>query len=629
MAGVVAVDLGGTFIKAGIVIGGAIVCRDRRTTQVSHGADAIMRSIVELINRLLDRHHMHAGGIDGIGVAVPSQITSDGRSPVAPINVPCLKNVPVAEKVAEPFGWPCVIENDANAAALGERSYGLGRGSSHLIALTLGTGVGGGVISEGRLLRGPINASGDLGHILVEPGGRKCACGRRGCLEAHVSTGALVDRGKQLCPDLELDLATGPLVLAEAARHGEPEAIQIFDEVGYYLGQGIADLVHIFGPDLIILGGGLSEASDLFGSKLRETLREQCTLQALCNHVRIEVSELRDDAALLGLAAAFEETNSQRSARPHVGMSGSAETQLGGGPEPVSEQRSEVGTGRDTEFLLELVMDATRRAASVVRDTVWSKSYYDDHEARRYAGTGAHHMAPVLDKAAHQAIVDTIEESCGSYFLVSEEADGHTVCKGSDDGDLCFIADPLDGSAFARRRMPLASSSLCAYSRTESRAIASAVTDVFLGVTYYTADYLDGSFMDTGVTRYQISTSGCEELECASCAVLGTDRDRLAAVAEQQPLVQQIHWMLNCCGAMEICRVAAGDIDIAAEFAKGFHIWDLAAASHILQNAGGTIASPEGNPIALPSSLDQRYRFIATATKTLFDHMRQAVTWSP
>jgi myo-inositol-1(or 4)-monophosphatase len=277
------------------------------------------------------------------------------------------------------------------------------------------------------------------------------------------------------------------------------------------------------------------------------------------------------------------------------------------------------------DWLLELVKRGTRQAATAVRKIAWSQSYYDG-PSRRYVGPDDHHTAAVLDPPAQQAILDVLG-SLDSFVLVGEELSGHILCHGEDTGDLCFIADPLDGSAFARHRIPLASSSLCAYSRKQGRPIASAVTDVFLGVTYFTAENLEGAFSECEGRKLKITTSGSTRLENASCTALGAQPERFAALASQKQFTSGVRWLLNTGGALDICRVAAGDLDLTVEFAKGFRIWDVAAAGDILRRAGGVFATPTGGEITLSSNPEERYRFIAAATQTLFTRAQEVIAW--
>jgi glucokinase len=381
MGMVVGVDLGGTFVKAGIVQDRSVLRIARCPTQAEQGADVVIANIITLIQRLLREEGTEPAQLEGIGVAVPSPISPDMRTPVDPPNCRCLNGVPVAERVAEAFGCRGVIENDANAAALGEMFYGARRGKNDLIVLTLGTGVGGGVITGGQLLRGATNAAGELGHILVAPEGRVCGCGRRGCLEAQISIGGLLARARQLCPDLSLDQETGPRVLSEAARAGDRNAAQVFAEMGAYLGAGIADLTNIFGPEAVILTGGISNSFDLFQPALLQALKEQCRFPTLLKAVSVEVSTLGENAPILGAAAAFlqmSELPQQPGATPGL-VATVADRKDAGGTDAGAVEHSRpaiggprnytipVATGPFPELVLAVQIGVTRTRAALVR----------------------------------------------------------------------------------------------------------------------------------------------------------------------------------------------------------------------------------------------------------------------
>ena len=269
----------------------------------------------------------------------------------------------------------------------------------------------------------------------------------------------------------------------------------------------------------------------------------------------------------------------------------------------------------------------TCSVASALRQVIWTDSYSEAPDTRRHVGVDDHHAAPILDPVAQGVLLHAMDELFDEYVIMGDEIAGGQIMKGRDTGDLCFIADALDGSAFARHRIPLASCSLCAYSRSDRRAIASAVTDILLGLTYYTADHLDGAYLEFAGTGYPIHPSGCTRIEAASCAVLAAQPDRLFALASQERLIQSVRWVLNSCGAIMICRVASGDLDFAAEFAKGFRIWDVAAASHVLEKAGGVFRDSKGKRIVLSANLGERNPFIAAATQALFDQVQDTIRW--
>ena len=304
-------------------------------------------------------------------------------------------------------------------------------------------------------------------------------------------------------------------------------------------------------------------------------------------------------------------------------------------PNPLKQNRRNNSISMDCDKLLDTVISATSNTASVIRDLVWGQDDVEGTAKWRKAGSEAHHTAKVLDEAAQQVVVETLSGRFADFVLISEELPQNVKIYGKDEADLCFIADPLDGSAFARHRIPLASSSLCAYSRAESRPIASAVTDVYLGVTYFTAQNLDHAYLLRDGKKSPLVTSSCIALADASMAVLATYGDRFDALSEQTRLTKTIQWMLGNCGAIEICRVAAGDLDVAVEFAKGFRIWDVVAAAHILEKSGGKLRTPTGHKILLqtdeknlPVRADERVKFIAANTEELFRQARDLIEWS-
>ncbi len=278
--------------------------------------------------------------------------------------------------------------------------------------------------------------------------------------------------------------------------------------------------------------------------------------------------------------------------------------------------------------LLSVVESATRAAAAAVQGCLWHEDYAEAQGERRLVGSNDHHTAPLLDRVAHEAMCGELQARIGEFHMITEEAPSHVLLNGKDEGDLCWIADPLDGSVNARHRIPLAGSSLCAYSRRLCQPLASAVTDVFLGATYFAASHLDRAYLRIGEATYPLRTSGCTQLERASCAVLAAQPQRFQALAGQAGLLSKVRWIFGNCGAIEICRVAAGDLDLAAEFAKGFRVWDLAAACHILAAAGGACRSPGLEPMRWNlTAPESRVKFTAGATEELCAQAQKEIRW--
>lgn len=220
-------------------------------------------------------------------------------------------DVPIVGLLRHSTGLPVFLDNDATAAAAGEEWLGAGRGMRDFVFLTLGTGIGGGAFVEGNLLRGHRGTAAEFGHLVVDRSGHLCGCGRRGCLETMASGTALVreavrfsleDRGSALHTQAALDRSsvTGEAVAA-AAKAGDKAAVRAFNSISYYLGLGIVDLIHIFDPEAVMLGGGVSGSADLFLDGLRAVIVEH-GIQSLVKDVPVLVSSLGDDAGLIGAA---------------------------------------------------------------------------------------------------------------------------------------------------------------------------------------------------------------------------------------------------------------------------------------------------------------------------------------
>lgn len=271
----VAVDVGGTKIAAGVVDADGALHRVCRRPTPDDGA-AVIDAIARLVRELDE-----PGAPVGVGVAGFVDLTGAVRT--AP-NLPALGGWPVRERLAGELGVPVTVGNDADAAAWGELSRGAGRGLDGLAMLTVGTGVGGGLVLHGRLVRGAHGAAGELGHMIVDEGGPGCACGNRGCLEAHASGGAIARKAHERRDAGRLAagsaLARGELRgedVGAAAGDGDADALAVLADAGFWLGVGAASIANAVDPPVVVVGGGAAEAGEL----LLEPARRACADRVL------------------------------------------------------------------------------------------------------------------------------------------------------------------------------------------------------------------------------------------------------------------------------------------------------------------------------------------------------------
>jgi glucokinase len=259
-------DIGGTAIKAGLVDeNGSIL--ERRT------APTPTTELGEFVSTLTAIHREFAGSspVAGVGIGVPGLVSSRTRKVVASAHVPCLEDVDLGKVLNGQMGAPVLIDNDANAAAYGEFACGLGQGLQHMACLTLGTGLGSGLIFYGRLFRGASGYAGEMGHVPIEPAGRRCDCGAHGCVETWVSASGMVTTAKELIegsPEKARGRFPGPEVLTaeaiyEAAVAGDALALRVFEITGRHLGIVAASLMNLLNLQLIVVSGGVMAAGAL------------------------------------------------------------------------------------------------------------------------------------------------------------------------------------------------------------------------------------------------------------------------------------------------------------------------------------------------------------------------------
>ena len=304
----IGVDIGGTKVAAGVVDDqGRILARVRRDTPAQDPAKT-QELIADCIGELASDHEVEAAGLGAAG------FVDAARSTVLFAPNLAWRNEPLRAAVEQRTGLPVVVENDANAAAWAETRFGAGHGQPHTVTLTVGTGLGGGIVVAGQLHRGAFGAAAEVGHLNMVPEGRPCGCGLRGCWEQYASGRALVLEARQRATQspeaarllLELgdgrpEAITGPMVTM-AAVAGDPVALAAFEAVGTWLGQGMADLAAVLDPRVFIIGGGVSEAGELLAGPARTTFEAKLTARNHRPTAAVRVAQLGQDAGLIGAA---------------------------------------------------------------------------------------------------------------------------------------------------------------------------------------------------------------------------------------------------------------------------------------------------------------------------------------
>jgi glucokinase len=288
----IGVDLGGTKILAGVVArDGTVVRRHERPTP-QDSQEHVLTELEAAVAELLDE------SVATVGFGSPSPIDQENGVVVRCVNLP-LENAPLRERMRERFGIPVGLDNDANAAAIGEWRAGAGRGEDDLLMLTLGTGVGGGVISSGKPFRGRNGEGAELGHVVIVHGGRPCqgACIGHGHLEAYVSGSAVTVAARE---------TFGPAAdahrLVRLANEGDARAKELLEEVARYLGSGIGSFVNVFAPRLVVLGGGFGVAAFEYLRGPAEEVAQREALEPMRSSVRLAKAELGTAAGLIGAA---------------------------------------------------------------------------------------------------------------------------------------------------------------------------------------------------------------------------------------------------------------------------------------------------------------------------------------
>ena len=317
MAKRIGIDVGGTNVKIALVDdNGKIIYSNSVPTYAKMGYEYTVNNIKQAIKDLMKETNTTPSDIEGIGFDFPGQVDcKTGVVKLAP-NIPGWVNVPIAQMIEDEFHIPTRIDNDVRCAALGELKFGAGRGCENFICITVGTGIGSGIVINGKVVRGATNAAGELGHIKLQMnGGPICGCGGTGCLEAFASGPAIVAmaqeyiKGGKSTKFREMAAVEGgeitPYMVAKAAEEGDPVAKRIFEIVGEYIGIGLTSVINLLNPERVIIGGGVAESGELLLGPIRKTIKERAMVVA-GNAVEIVPAQLGNSAGVIGASMLIE-----------------------------------------------------------------------------------------------------------------------------------------------------------------------------------------------------------------------------------------------------------------------------------------------------------------------------------
>lgn len=296
------IDVGGTMIKAGLVNSkGEIIAEDKVDTNVDQGQEQVIARICGLGLDLLSDNGIELKALAGIGIGIPGFVNyTKGEVLFAPnlkwqkVN---LKEIMQERLKLQQLNLPLLLDNDVNVAAQGELLFGAGKDTKHFVMLTVGTGLGGALITNGQVYRGSLGLAGEIGHLVIQENGLNCSCGKKGCLETLTSATAILKYAKE--KGLEVKEAKDVFALAEK---GNQLANLVIKQAAYYLGLGISNLINLLDPEKVIIGGGISKAGDIFFRPIRKTVADLSVNLSLHN-VEILPAKLRNKAGIVGASA--------------------------------------------------------------------------------------------------------------------------------------------------------------------------------------------------------------------------------------------------------------------------------------------------------------------------------------
>jgi glucokinase len=306
----IGVDVGGTTVAAGLVTADGQVLEHVQAPTHARGPGSALDTIVEVLDRLRDRARGRGVAVSGVGVGIPGTVDAERGVVGVDVNyVPELAGAPLAERLGARVDAPVFVDNDVNALVLAEWAWGAGRGARSLVMLALGTGVGGGIVLDGRLQRGAAGSAGELGHVPIAFDGPPCICGGRGCLKAFVSGTDIARRAEE-----RLGRPVGAAEVFQLAAAGEAGAAAIVDEVCRALGAGLAVIVNGLNPERVLLAGSVAKSLRPLEARIRASLADYAFAAAIAA-TRLEILSLDKDATVRGGAALVRYETDRRRTR--------------------------------------------------------------------------------------------------------------------------------------------------------------------------------------------------------------------------------------------------------------------------------------------------------------------------
>ena len=311
MSGVtIGVDVGGTTVAAGLVTADGQVLEHVQAPTHARGPGSALETIMEVVDRLRDRARARGAAVSGVGVGIPGTVDAERGVVGVDVNyVPELAGAPLADCLGARVDAPVFVDNDVNALVLAEWTWGAGRGARSLVMLALGTGVGGGIVLDGRLQRGAAGSAGELGHVPIAFDGPPCICGGRGCLKAFISGTDIARRGEE-----RLGRPVGAAEVFQLAATGQAEAVAIVDEVCRALGAGLAVIVNGLNPERVLLAGSVAKSLRPLEARIRASLADYAFAAAIAA-TRLEILSLDKDATVRGGAALVRYETDRRRTR--------------------------------------------------------------------------------------------------------------------------------------------------------------------------------------------------------------------------------------------------------------------------------------------------------------------------